>query len=99
MRKQKILFGMALVVTLLFTGCNTMDNTETITQEQAKQAALQDAGITEAEVDALRISEGIEDGRQVYDVKFYVEDEEYDYEIDAQNGDILERDREIEDNL
>ena len=37
MRKQKILFGMALVVTLLFTGCNTMDNTETITQEQAKQ--------------------------------------------------------------
>lgn len=30
-----------------------------------------------------------DDGLQVYDVDFYVNDVEYSYEIDAQNGNIV----------
>ena len=55
--------------------------------DKAKEIALKDAGYTASQVTMVRLSNDWEDGRMVYDVEFYVNKTEYDYEIDAIQGD------------
>ena len=43
-----------------------------------------------------RVELDYDDGALTYDVEFYTDNEEYDYEIDAKSGKILSADREIE---
>lgn len=69
---------------------------EEITEEQAKEIGLQHAGLSEAEVVFVRVNLDRENGRKVYDVEFYKDSAEYDYEIDAKNGDILSYDYDAE---
>lgn len=66
-----------------------------ITEAQAKQAALSHAGLTEADITFINIQLDTDDGtavngRQEYEVEFYSGNTEYDYEIDAADGTILE---------
>ena len=68
-----------------------------ITETQARQIALDHAGLTTSQVTFLKSSLTYENGRQVYDVEFYSSDyTEYDYEIDAATGDILSYDFDAE---
>ena len=67
-----------------------------ITAEQAKQAALQHAGLTESQVVFARTELDFEHGRQIYEVEFYSGQTEYDYDIDAATGDILSFDQDAE---
>jgi len=62
----------------------------------AKAIALQHAGLTESQVTFIKAKLDWDDGRQVYDVEFYYDNTEYDYEIDAATGQIREWDRDIE---
>ena len=62
----------------------------------AQAIALADAGVAEADTVYLRIQPDYDDGRLVYDVEFYADGSEYDYEIDAVSGQILSVDRDIE---
>lgn len=64
--------------------------------DKAKEIALKDAGYTASQVTMVRLSNDWEDGRMVYDVEFYVNKAEYDYEIDAITGTILEKDKDID---
>jgi len=67
------------------------DSASLISVDKAKIIALERAGVAEA--DAVFTKEKLEreNGRQIYDVEFYiVGDSEYDYEIDAETGGILE---------
>ena len=57
-----------------------------ITQEQAKQAALDHAGLTESQVTGLTAKLDKEDGHAVYEVEFTANGTEYEYEIDAGDG-------------
>ena len=78
---------------------NTTDNTTgqtTVTEVQARETALQHAGVAEADATFLRCELDWDDGRQVYDVEFYVGNTEYDYEIDAASGDIISYDYDAE---
>lgn len=68
-----------------------------ISEAEAKQAAFDHAGVTEADVTGLRIKLDHDDGRQVYDVEFYSGSQEYDYEISAADGTILSFDQEMDD--
>lgn len=69
----------------------------TITEDQARQIALDHAGLSASQVTFLKSSLDYDDGRQVYDVEFYSSDyTEYDYEIDATTGDILSYDSDAE---
>lgn len=70
-----------------------------VTEDQARSTALTHAGVTEEEITGIRVKKDHEDGRQVYDVEFYVGNKEYDYEIDASTGEILSADFEIEDDF
>ena len=67
-----------------------------ITETQAREIALQDAGVSEDEITGILIKKEKENGRDIYDVEFYVGQQEYDYEIDILDGKILEKDYEIE---
>lgn len=93
-----------ICMSLVLGGCSkstpehSVDPTENkITLEQAKEIAVKDAGLSEKEVEFLKIEENIDDKIAKYDVEFYYENKEYDYEIDANTGEILEIDNEIED--
>ncbi len=57
-----------------------------ITQEQAKQAALDHVGLTESQVTGLTAKLDKEDGHAVYEVEFTANGTEYEYEIDAGDG-------------
>ena len=69
----------------------------TITEDHARQIALDHAGLSASQVTFLKSRLDYDDGRQVYDVEFYSSDyTEYDYEIDAATGDILSYDSDAE---
>lgn len=70
-----------------------------VTEDEARKTALSDAGVTEDQITGIRVKKDHEDGRQVYDVEFYSDNKEYDYEIDASTGEILSSDFEIENDF
>ena len=68
-----------------------------ISSENAKQIALQDAGLTEADVVELRAELDSDDAVAHYDVEFKAKGMEYDYDIDASSGAVLHRSSEVND--
>lgn len=69
-----------------------VENNSIITSERAKEIALSDAGLKESQVTMSKVKYEWDDGIQIYDVEFYSGGLEYEYEIDARNGMILEKD-------
>ena len=79
------------------TSSQSTDGSTAITEDQAREIALADAGLTAEEVTFLKTQLDRDDGRLVYDVEFYNADyTEYDYEIDAADGPILSSDFDAE---
>lgn len=69
------------------------NNTEVIGVEKAKEIALAKAGVKAADAIFSKTKLDRDDGRQIYDIEFYVADTaEYDFEIDALTGDVIEHD-------
>lgn len=70
---------------------------------EAVKIALQDAGLTEDQVEFSKKINEFEDGKYKYEIDFIVRgNTKYDYEVDAFTGDILERDKglwEADDNM
>ena len=64
------------------------------TMDSAKAIALADAGLTEAEVTFTKEKLDWDNGLAVYDIEFYMADREYEYEINAATGAIMERNEE-----
>lgn len=63
---------------------------DVITKADAKDIALNDAGVLEADAKQLQVTENKLDGVPVYEVDFTFDGVEYDYVIDAETGAILE---------
>ena len=80
----------------MFTGCGGNGGKD-IGKDAAKTAAFSDAGVTEDEITRLKVSKDHDDGRSIYEVDFTVAStgDEYDYEISAEDGSILQVDREM----
>ena len=70
-----------------------------IGRDAAVAAALQHAGLTEAEITNLYVKADRDDGRTVYDVEFLSGGNEYDYEIDAATGAVRSFDTERDDSI
>lgn len=68
-----------------------------ISEEQAKQIALADAKVPEADITGITVRLEMDDYVQNYEVKFYTANQEYDYDIDAKNGTIRKKDSDIND--
>ncbi len=80
-----------------FAGGQTGSQSGTITVEQAKQKALEHAGLSAAQVTFVDQKLDWENGRQVYEIEFYTNSfMEFDYEIDAATGAIVSFDQDAE---
>lgn len=91
---RKIFLPLVLAVTV-FAGCGAQANE--ISDEKAKEIALNHAGLTLEQVSHMRAEREHDDKRVVYDVEFYSNDKkEYDYEIDAETGEIISHDTDAE---
>ena len=69
---------------------------EQITEEQAKQLALQHAGVAEKDAQRLQIEFDYDDRRGEYEVEWYVGRTEYSCDVDAVTGAILSYDKELD---
>ncbi len=96
--KKWILFlGMALCWLMLFTACGSpkagdSSSTESgsgaaVTEAEAKSIALSHANISEADVTYISVEK--DDNGRCFDVKFLADNIEYDYEINAQTGEVI----------
>ena len=63
--------------------------------EAAEEAAVKDAGVKMEDITSIRSHLEKDDGQYVYDVDFYVGDVKYEYEINAETGKVLEKDKEV----
>lgn len=70
-----------------------------ITEDEAKAAAYDHAGIAAEDVSFVKTNLDYEHGRTIYEVEFYSGNMEYDYEIDASTGEILSWDHDAEYDL
>ena len=67
-----------------------------IGEAKAKEVALNHAGLTSSAVTFVRANLDWDNGRAEYEVEFYANGKEYDYDIDAVTGDIRSYDYEAE---
>ena len=68
---------------------SNISNTQIISDAKAKEIALNHANLSKNQVSYINAHLDYDDGIQVYDVSLYVNDVEYSYEINAQNGNIV----------
>ncbi|MDR1204055.1 MAG: PepSY domain-containing protein [Peptococcaceae bacterium] len=68
-----------------------------IGETQAKSIALSSAELTESQVRGMKVKLDREHGKTVYEVEFKSGRTEYEYDIDATSGAILESDIEYDD--
>lgn len=78
----------SITVLATLTGCNEGD----VGKDKATQIALEDAGLAESDVSRLYVSKDKDGGKTIYEVQFTTENTEYDYEIQASDGDIITSD-------
>ena len=81
------------------TGETASQAASAVTEEEAKKIALDDAGVSESNVTRIRTKREYDDGRELYSVEFYVDAEEYDYDIEISSGKIISKDFDIDDDF
>ena len=98
MKKYIAVAAVSMMVLGALTGCGNGGNSGSgagsadIGRDAALEAALNDAGVSEADTTRLKVSEDMDDGIKVYEIGFDVAEKEYDYEIQASDGAILSSD-------
>lgn len=65
-----------------------------ITLDEAKRIAFEDAGVKEEDVYGLETDIDLEGNRRYYEIDFKSGNYEYEYDIDAESGKILKKDKE-----
>ena len=73
------------------TGASTSETL--ISETEAREKALKHAGFKADEVTRLRTEYDFDDGIHKYEIEFYKDNIEYDYEVNAVTGDILSFDK------
>lgn len=73
---------------------DSLTATANLTLDQAKEIALTDAQVNISDVTFTQGKLDIDDGVSIYDIDFYVDNTEYEYEINAQNGQIYSKSKE-----
>lgn len=67
-----------------------------LSADDALKAALNDAGLSESDVTVVKKERDFDDGVQKFEIEFYTNDKDYDYDIAADSGKVLSSDNEIE---
>jgi len=82
--------AMVMVVVMMLTfGVTAFAANGPLTVEQAKQAALDYAGVKAAEATFTKAHRDWDNGREVYEIEFYANNTEYDMDVDVNTGRIM----------
>ena len=76
---------------------NTQAAAGGITKDQALEIALKHAGVAKSNASFIQVKPDFDDGMQQFDVEFHVGMTEYNYDIDAGTGRIVDFDVDIDD--
>ena len=79
------------------TGAVSVLAAESTTQEDALKIALDDAGLSKDDVTIDDIEKGQEQGASVYEIEFWTDSKEYEYDIALADGEIVSREWELTD--
>lgn len=94
--KKTLILSVLISLGVLLTSCGADG---LISEDEAKKAALSHAQIDEAKAKFSKAKLESDDGKKQYEIEFYADGKEYDYEIDAKTGDVISFDYDIEDKL
>ena len=72
-------------------------STSVISADEARKIALKHAGVSSSNVRYEKTELDYDDGRQKYEIEFRVGNMEYEYEIDATNGNVLKAEKDYDD--
>ena len=93
--KKTALFLSLLMIISAFSGCASKGNYIGI--DRAKEIALDNAGVSEADVVGLEVDLESDNLRSYYEVSFDSSGYDYEYEIEAISGDVLRQKRDLDD--
>ena len=71
--------------------------TGAITKEKALDIALKQAGVSKESVTFSRVHRDFDDGREIFDVEFHVGTTEYNFDVDANTGAVVDFDTDFND--
>lgn len=71
----------------------SMDLMAGITAKHAKETALRHAGLNESQVSDVDVDLDRENGKLIYEVDFISGNTEYDYDINAETGEVISADK------
>ncbi len=78
------------------TASNTTTTTSTsITEESAKAIALADAGVSSSDLSYISVDIDYDHGQLIYEIDFYANGTEYEYDISGSDGSIISMDYEV----
>ena len=87
--KMKKIVAMVMVLAMMLAlGTTAFAAGRTLTEEEAKQAALAYAGVNAADASFTRVVRDWDNGREVYEVEFYANGTEYDMDVDVNTGTV-----------
>ena len=89
---MKKIFAMVLVaaMVMMMGACALAENR--ITEDAAKQIALEKAGMTADQVRFTKAHLDNDDGRLEWEIEFVADGIEYEFDIDAQTGTVFDTD-------
>lgn len=67
--------------------------------DKAKSIALKDAGVSAASASFTKAKLDRDDGLRVYEIEFFTSSKEYEYEINAATGKIIDKDIDVNDDF
>ena len=88
--KKIITMVLAAIMVLAIGACALAE----VSVEAAKEIALEKAGLTAEQVTFTKAHQDRDDGRLVWELEFFADGTEYDFDIDVATGEITEYDTE-----
>ena len=86
MKKYMIIGMMAFSLLGVLAGCGASAD---IGKDNAMQIALEDVNLAESDISRLSVTRDVENGEEIYEVKFTSGNTEYEYEVLAADGKII----------
>ena len=84
-----------VVAMMLALGATAFAAGRGLTPDQAKQKALDYTGVKAAEATFTKTHRDFDDGREVYEIKFYVGSTEYEMDVDVLTGRVTDFDKDV----
>ena len=84
--KKAVVMMMVAVMVVMMLSASAFAMNGPLTLEQAKQVALDYAGVNAADATFTKAYQDWDDGRQVYEFEFYAGNMEYEIDVDVNTG-------------